>query len=226
MVDYRGFRLSKLTEPRFRHMLLLLFWPAYGLYFYAIEWIIPRDFYHVMWCPVDDMIPFNELFLIPYLFWFVYLVGAHAYTFFVDVAAFRRLMYNIIFMFGLTCVIFVVFPTCQQMRPEVFPRDNVLTRLTAWFYTTDTSTNVCPSLHVCGSFAAAAAFADTKRFSSRGWKAAHFGIAVLISVSTVFVKQHSVIDTVCGILFSAAAYWIVYQYQGRKASRRSQCCQL
>ena len=45
---------------------------------------------------------------------------------------------------------FALYPTCQNLRPEVFARDNVLTRLMAWFYTCDTSTNVCPSLHVCG----------------------------------------------------------------------------
>lgn len=220
MVDYRTFRLSRLNEPEFRHIKLLLFWPIFGLVFYSIEWIFPQDFYHVMWCPLDDKIPFNELFLIPYLFWFIYMVAAHAYTFFVDVGAFRRLMRNIILVFGVSSIIFMVFPTCQQLRPTTFEQDNVLTRLMAWFYTTDTSTNVCPSLHVCGSFAAAAAFSDTKRFSSRGWKAVHFGIAVLISVSTVFVKQHSVIDTVCGLILSAVAYMLVYKVQWRKTTRQ------
>lgn len=220
MVDYRRFRLSKLNDPEFRHIGLLLFWPAYGLFFYMVEWVIPQDYYHVMWCPVDDLIPFNELFLIPYLFWFVYMVGAHAYTFFTDVVAFRRLMYNIILMFGITCFIFVMFPTCQKLRPEQFPRDNILTQVMAWFYGTDTSTNVCPSLHVCGSFAAAAAFTDTRHFSGRRWKAAHLFLALMISVSTVFVKQHSVIDSVCGLLLSAVAYLMVYKIQWHKTTRR------
>ena len=213
MVDYRDFRLSRLNDPRFRHIMLLMFWPLYGLYFYSIEWLLPRNEFHVMWCPLDDMIPFCELFLIPYLFWFMYMVSAHVYTFFCDTGAFRRLMYFILLTFGVTCIIFVVFPTVQHLRPQTFPRDNLLTRAMAWFYTTDTNTNVCPSLHVCGSFAAAAALCDTERFSSRKWKIIHFFIAMVISISTVFVKQHSVIDTVCGLVMSGVVYWIVY---GRK----------
>lgn len=219
MVDYRDFRLSRLNEPRFSHLKLLLFWPFYGLFFYAIEWLVPGRTYHVMWCPLDDRIPFQELFLIPYVVWYLFMVGAHAYTLFYDVRAFRRLMYDILLTFGMTCVIFVVFPTCQQLRPESFARDNVLTRFMGWFYENmDTNTNVCPSLHVCGSFAAAAAFSDTERFGTRRWKIFHYGLAVLISISTVFVKQHSVIDVAAGLAMSIVAHTLVYAVPRRIAN--------
>ena len=33
VVDYRKFRLSKLNDPEFSHLKLLLFWPFYGLCF-------------------------------------------------------------------------------------------------------------------------------------------------------------------------------------------------
>lgn len=199
------------TRPDWSGWQLLLFWPIYGIYFYTVEWLMPGQEYYAVWCPLDEYIPFNELFLLPYLGWFVYMVAAHAYTFFVDKGAFRRLMGMIFLTFGITCVIFLVFPTCQQLRPASFSRDNILTRLMAWFYTTDTSTNVCPSLHVCGSIASAAAFTDTQRFSGRGWKLFHWSAAALISISTVFVKQHSVVDVVCGVAMSAAACTIVYR---------------
>lgn len=219
MVDYRDFRPWRLMEPRFRHIWLLLFWPVYGLYFYFIEWVLSRDFFYTMWSPLDDSIPFCELFVIPYLFWFFYMVGAHVYTFFVEVAAFRRMMYAIFLTFGLTCFIFVAFPTNQELRPETFARDNFLVRTMQWFYTTDTNTNVCPSLHVCGSFAAAFGFTDTKRFSTRGWKIFHYGMAWLISVSTVFVKQHSVIDTFWGLVMSGTVYVLVYMINRKHPKR-------
>lgn len=223
MVDYRGFRLFRLNEPRFRHIWLLLFWPVYGLFFYCIEWVFPQDHFYVMWCPLDDQIPFQELFVIPYVFWYLYMVAAHVYTFFQDVDAFRRLMYNIILTFGISCVIFVLFPTSQELRPDSFERDNVLTRFMAFFYENmDTNTNVCPSLHVCGSLAAAMAFTDTQRFRTRGWKTVHYLTAALISISTVFLKQHSVIDVACGLAMSAAAYHIVY-VKPRRAEKIMYC---
>ena len=90
--DYRQFRLRKLNTPDFSHIKLLLFWPVFGLAFLALERFRPHAAYHVMHCALDDAIPFSEWALIPYLLWFVYLIGALAYTFFQDVPAFRRMM--------------------------------------------------------------------------------------------------------------------------------------
>ena len=207
-----------------RNLLLAGFWPLFGLCFYALEWLVPARDYHVMYHPVDDMIPFCELFLIPYLFWFVFMVSAYFYAFFADPGAFRRMMLFTILTYGGGLLMFVFYPTCQNLRPVVFERDNLLTQVMAWFYTCDTSTNVCPSLHVCGSLAAAFGFTDTKRFSTPAWKAAIYAVALTICFSTVFVKQHSIIVTFFGFVFSGYAWLLVY---GR-ASRvhRFQCLEV
>lgn len=197
------------SAERRRNLLLAAFWPFFGLCFYALEWLVPERRYHVMYHPIDDAIPFCELFLIPYLFWFVFMVGSYVYTFFADDEAFRRMMLVTILTYGGGLLMFILFPTCQNLRPTVFARDNVLTRLMAWFYTCDTSTNVCPSLHVCGSLAAAYGLVQTKRFSSHGWKTVIWITALTICISTVFVKQHSVIDTFCGFLFFGYARVLV-----------------
>ena len=200
-----------------RNLAYAAFWPFFGLCFYALEWLVPGRVYHVMYHPVDDLIPFCELFLIPYLFWFVFMVFSYVYTFFADGAAFRRMMGFTILTYGGGLLMFVLYPTCQNLRPEVFQRDNVLTQLMAWFYTTDTSTNVCPSLHVCGSLAAAFGLVDTKRFSTPARRRTVLAIALTICISTVFVKQHSIIDTVCGLIFSGFAWLAIY---GRPANAR------
>lgn len=203
------------SDELWRNLAFAAFWPFFGLCFYALEWLVPGRVYHVMYHPVDDLIPFCELFLIPYLFWFVFMVFSYVYTFFADGAAFRRMMRFTILTYGGGLLMFVLYPTCQNLRPEVFQRDNVLTQLMAWFYTTDTSTNVCPSLHVCGSLAAAFGLLDTRRFSAAGWKRAILAVALTICVSTVFVKQHSILDMLWGFVFSGAAWLAVY---GEKAS--------
>lgn len=193
-VDYRRFRLRKLNEPEFSHVKLLVFWPLFGLAFLYAERYYPAASYYAMHCALDDLIPFNELFLIPYLFWFVYLTGSLAYTFFFDTVSFRREMRFIIFTYSVTLLIYFLFPTCQLLRPEVLPRDNLLTRFIAHFYAFDTNTNVCPSLHVIGSLAALIGLWRSPRFASRGWRTASALTAFLISISTVFMKQHSVLD--------------------------------
>ncbi|MBQ7801035.1 MAG: phosphatase PAP2 family protein [Oscillospiraceae bacterium] len=210
MVDYRRLRPNNLTSPEFRHLFLLLFWIAFGICFASAERLIPRAVWHPVWCPLDDKIPFCEWFFIPYMFWFVFLVGMHLYLLLFDIPAFRRFMYFIMVTYSVTMVVYILYPTCQELRPAVFPRDNFLTRHVAGFYEFDTNTNVCPSLHCVGSMAVAFAAWDTERFRKPGWKFAFTATALLISVSTVFVKQHSVIDVLWAWLLCGAAYVIVY----------------
>ena len=216
-VDYRQFRLRKLNTPEFSHVWLLLFWPAFGLLFSYAERFYPVAHYFEMHCALDDLIPFNEWFLIPYLFWFVYLVGAAVYTFFFDVPGFRRMMRFVMITYTVTILIYLLFPTCQMLRPEVFPRDNLLTRFIAHFYAFDTNTNVCPSLHVIGSFAALFAFWYAPVFSAWKWRIASAIAAFLICVSTVFMKQHSILDVLAALPLCAIGYYFAY----RKAPERA-----
>ncbi len=194
-----------------RCLLLVLYWPLYGLLFYTAEHLFRPAHYHVMHCALDDVIPFCELFLIPYLFWFVYLVGIHAYTFLTDRAAFQRLMWFIILSYSIGLLFFYFYPTIQFLRPAVFPRDNILTEMMVDFYRHDTNTNVCPSLHVVGSMAVWYAARDTRLFARRGWRWFFHVTTFLICISTVFLKQHSAIDLLVGMAVSYSVYLLVYR---------------
>lgn len=209
--DFRRFRFSKLNTDEFRHLKLLIFWPIFGLFFTFVERFYSVGHYYSMHCPLDDMIPFCEWFLIPYLFWFVYLIGTIVYTFFFDVAAFKRMMYFIIITYSITMLIYLVFPTCQDLRPTQFARDNVLTRFVAWFYNFDTNTNVCPSIHVLGSVAAMLGLCDCRRLQNPKLKLLFILLCVLICISTVFMKQHSVLDVLAALPLCVIAYPICYK---------------
>lgn len=216
--DLRRFRFSRLNTDEFSHVKLLAFWPLFGLAFLFLERFQPARTYRAMHCALDDAIPFCEWALIPYLFWFVFLIGAVAYTFFYDVRAFRRMMRFVMVTYGVTLVIYLLFPTCQLLRPETFARDNVLTRFVAWFYEFDTNTNVCPSLHVIGSFAAMLALRDCRALQARAWKWGTVLAALCISLSTVFLKQHSVLDVLYALPVCALGYFAAYRYRKTSAA--------
>ena len=216
--DYRQFCLRKLNAPEFSHIKLLLFWPVFGLAFLALERFRLHAAYHVMHCALDDVIPFSEWALIPYLLWFVYLIGALAYTFFFDVPAFRRMMWFVIVTYTAATVVYFIYPTQQLLRPEAFAHNNALTRAVAWFSTFDTNTNVCPSLHVIGSAAALFALRDCPRLQRRAWQMVSVILALCISLSTVFMKQHSVLDVLCALPVCALGWWLCYG-QARRRSR-------
>jgi len=207
-------RISLRPDAETRHCLLLaLYWPVYGLLFYAAEHLFRPAHYHVMHCALDDVIPFCEIFLIPYLFWFIYLLGIHLYTFFTDRRAFGRLMWFIILSYSIGLLFFYSYPTIQLLRPTVFPRENLLTELMTAFYRYDTNTNVCPSLHVVGSMAVWYAARETKLFNHRSWRWFFHITTFLICISTVFLKQHSAIDVLVGFAVSYSVYLLVYRRQ-------------
>lgn len=216
MVDYRAFRLGRLREPQFRHLTYLLFWPVYGLAFLAVERIFVRDSYFPIHCALDDYIPLMEYFLIPYLFWFVFLVGIHLYTLLYDVPAFVKMEKFIIISYSIAVLVYLLFPNCQQLRPAEFARDNLFTRFLAHFYQFDTNTNVCPSIHVIGSVAVVLGAWNARGLSTVGWRWA-FGITgFLISISTVFLRQHSVLDLLAAIPVCLIAYYFAYVKTGEK----------
>lgn len=208
--DLRHFSFDKLNTEEYSHLKLLLYWPLYGLMFFFVERVYQPSAYIVMHCSLDDMIPFCEYFLIPYLYWFIYLTGTIVYTLFFDVPTFKKMMRFIIITYSFTLFIYLIFPTCQNLRPESFARDNFLTRFMHVFYSFDTNTNVCPSLHVIGSLAAMFALWETPRFRSSAWRAVTVTSAVLICVSTVFVKQHSAADVIAALPICLAAYFICF----------------
>ena len=169
---------------------------------------------------MDDKIPFCEYFLIPYLFWFVFLIGIHIYTLLFDVESFKKLMRFIIITYSAAMLIYIVFPNCQELRPVIFERDNIFTHFIKGFYQFDTNTNVCPSIHVIGSVAVMLCAWHSKHFSKTGWRIVFGVIALLISASTVFLKQHSVLDVVAAIPICFIAYWIVYKKEPKKVCEK------
>lgn len=212
-VDYREFRLSRLNEPRFAHIKLLLGWPIYFLLYYLTENYISPERFHVIHCMLDDMIPFNEGFLIFYCYWFFLVGGSLLFFFLHDVLSFKRLQIYIMITQAVAMAAYILYPSIQLLRPATFERDNVLTRLMAFIYSIDTPTGVCPSLHVAYSIAIASAWCHRKG-SSRAWKGFMIFSAVAISLSTAFVKQHSVVDIIAALPVCLLAEYLVFGRTG------------
>ena len=212
VVDYRKLRPGNLLSPPYRHVLLLLYWPAYLLSFVLIERLCPAPVYSTVWCPLDDLIPFCEWFLFPYMAWHVSLLWMSLYTLAYDVGAFRRFMWNLILTTVIAVITYILWPSQQLLRPDLdaLGRENLLTKAVALVYTVDTNTNVCPSLHCIGAFAILFAAMDMPRFRTKGWSAFFFVFALMICVSTVFMKQHSILDFFAAIPVIMIGWLAVY----------------
>ena len=213
VVDYRKFRWSKRNDPEYSHLKLLWGWVGYFILYFLTENLIPPEKCHVIHGYLDDVIPFNEYFLIFYCSWYILLVGTLLYFLLYDVDSFKKLSTFIIITQVVAMFVYIVYPSRQDLRPLYFEHDNILTHLMAFIYAFDTSTGVCPSLHVAYSIGIASAWVKKKDASS-AWKIFVVFLAIMISISTAFVKQHSVVDIAMaiplGILAEHLVYWKDY----------------
>lgn len=208
-VDYRGFSLSKINEPRFSHMKLLLGWVFYFIMYFVTENLIPAERCHPIHCRLDDIIPFNEFFVIFYVGWYFLVFGALLYYFLYDVDQFKKLQTYIIVTQVVAMACYILYPSRQDLRPEEFVNNNVLTAIMGFIYAFDTSTGVCPSLHVAYSMGILSVGLRDKNLA-KGWKALLVFIVIMICMAVCFVKQHSALDVVVAIPVCLLAEAVVY----------------
>ncbi len=215
-------RLHELKLKENRYLWYILILPAFLIAFFAQEWW-GSETYWVSYIPLDDKIPFCEYFVIPYVLWYPFLFGTGFFLLLKDHDGFKRYMRFIGISFFFTLIFCTVFPNGQDLRPEVFPRDNVFSRIIGLLYTIDDNQNVLPSMHVLGACAATSALWLSPKVKSRGIKWGSVMLTLLISASTVLVKQHSALDVFAAIPIAAVVFAVIYRPWRRKKIRRQTC---
>ena len=183
--------------------------------FFTLETIVSEDSqYTLIESPLDALIPFCEVFIIPYYLWFAYIVVTVLYFFFTNKRDFFRLCLFLFTGMTICLIIYAVWPNGHTLRPdlEALGRDNIFIRTLSGLYTTDTSTNVCPSIHTLNSIGACLAIFHSQTLKEKkGIRVSALVLTVAICLSTVFLKQHSIIDVFAAILLALPLYLISYR---------------
>lgn len=212
-VNYRNFSVKKLNQPEYSHLWWLLFWPLYWLRYPLIENLNPATTYHPIYSSLDDLIPFNEWFIIPYALWMVSMLAMCVYTLLYDVESFKRYSKFLTISMSISSMIFLIYPSCQELRPTEFPRNNPATWIVGMLYQVDTNTNVFPSEHAIGAIAVWIAALHTKGLRSPAKTALITFVLIQVCFSTVFLKQHSILDVVAALPVCMLAYFLCYRKQ-------------
>ncbi|MGX8715354.1 MAG: phosphatase PAP2 family protein [Lachnospiraceae bacterium] len=192
---------------------MLVFMASYLAVFFMIEsW--NRLHFTVIHMAADDVIPFCEVFILPYLAWFFYVSLYTVYLLITDEENYHKTATYLAIGMGVFLFISIVFPNIHFLRPEVMPRQNIFTDLVQIIYSNDTPTNLTPSIHVYNSIAIMIAVLHTNTaFMKRSVivKGLLLLQGVLIILSTMFIKQHSVSDVLVAFALSAMVYILVYR---------------
>ena len=204
------------------HLWFQLYWVVYLVWFFTLDWTITDPAY-IIHSPLDDLIPFCEWFIFPYCSWFLLLAGVTGLLWWFDTASYDKLCLTMFSGMTFCLILYMILPNGVDLRPTAAEvgRDNVAMDLMQLIWMADASNNVCPSIHCQSSGCMALAFAHSRLATGRPWlKALAYGWAGLICVSTVFTKQHSVIDVFCGLALAAVWYWPLYRRARPKTGGR------
>ena len=158
---------------KYKHLFPLAIFLIFYLTVFVYVENRPAYHMHLLASRFDHLIPFCELFVVPYIMWFFYIT------------------FGVLF-FGIV--------------------DNVFTRLVIMIYSSDTSTNVFPSIHVFNTIAMHTAVRHSTTLKKHPWAVRISGIiAVSIVLSTMFIKQHTVIDVVGAMGLNLVTWYVLYR---------------
>jgi len=199
-----------------KYCLWLLYFCFYFPAFYLLEqYAVPK---YILECSFDNKIPFIKEFIFPYYLWYITMPLSLLVFMVKDKAAFLRLCF---IMFGgmtIATVVYTFWPNGINIRVP-FEVNDLASAMVAKLQSIDPPVNVCPSVHVSSSVAIDMAVQRSALFrNNKPVRVISFVIMLLICVSTVFVKQHSVIDVFWGAVVSVALM-IVYDHVLKRRSK-------
>jgi len=186
--------MKKLNLSRFKALLpLATYLVFYLIVFCILDFSDNRDINYFS-SAIDKYIPFNEYFIIPYLLWFPYMFYFVLKLYFKDRDSYYEA--SAMLQIGMTIflIISVIYPNGLRIRPNLFIENNIFVSLCKLVYTIDSPTNVFPSIHVYNSLVMILVYKDSNS-SKKEIKFVKF-MGILIILSTLFVKQHSIYDVI------------------------------
>ena len=194
------------------HAFPMVFYLIGYMTWFAIVERVPRKYYIQVILEVDRLIPLIEIFVLPYMSWFFFVAFGLVKVYYADRDVYDKMC--TILMIGMTVFLLVstFFPNRQPLRPPAFPRDNLFTRMIGRLWTTDTPTNVWPSIHVFNTAAIEVGLLTAKepRMQTRRFRVSTLIWSSLIIASTFLIKQHSLFDVLSALSIIAVSYGHVY----------------
>lgn len=184
---------------------------GYLIWFYIIEHA-DRLNYTVIHVAADDVIPFVPAFIIPYEIWFFFVGAMMVYFYFRDRRVYHESAAALAIGMTLFLVVSTVWPNIQYLRPRDLADTGLFTHLVLGIYSTDTPTNICPSIHVFNTVVLMGAIRHSRGplMQRRAVAIPLHLLGISIVLSTMFVKQHSMFDVICALLLYVPVRYLCF----------------
>ena len=160
--------------------------------FFWVESLEPAGGFHFIHTAIDDLIPVVEVFIIPYALWLPYLVIGMIAIAIRSRKLSRKTSYMLMAGMTLFIVISLAYPNALELRAHIPDRENIFMDLIRYIHSIDTPTDV----HLT--------FKDKKVLLVLSDV-----LTVLIVLSTMFIKQHSIIDVISAFVIFIPVFIII-----------------
>jgi len=188
--------LKKVDWKKYAPLLLMLMFPVLG-WMYALTNNIDNQEVYSLATTADEAIPFLKWFALPYSVWIFYIYVCLFYFFKKDVNVYYRNLMTYAISALLCYLIYSVFQTTVARPPVI--GDDPFSMLMRYIYNRDQPFNCFPSIHCFSSYMVMRAV-WTSSFRNKWNLTLITGMSTLIILSTLFVKQHVIMD-VLGAIF-------------------------
>lgn len=190
-------KLQSVDWKKYAPLLSMLVFPFLGMMYAMTNNPVPNQEASKLITSVDTAIPFVKYFALPYSIWIFYIYVCLVYFFFKDPKAYYRGLLTYIVCALICYMIYSVFQTTVP-RPIVTGSDP-FSGLMRYIYDRDQPYNCFPSIH-CFSSYMVMRMLWTSSFRNKWNVILITGMSSLIIMSTLFVKQHVIMDAFAGIL--------------------------
>lgn len=172
---------------------------------YFISKLLQRDL-NLVGNVIDTKIPFLPVFFIPYCIWYLMIFIIPYYLYCKDKDKFIKYTMAYILCSMIGNIVFISYPSTVA-RPTVTGTD-IFSLIAKFIYWIDTPTNCFPSLHCAISMLFILYICESKN-TNIITKISVCIISILIMLSTLFTKQHVVVDFISGDILALIVYLIV-----------------
>ncbi|MNU82214.1 Undecaprenyl-diphosphatase BcrC [compost metagenome] len=155
---------------------------------------------------MDEQIPFVPAFIVPYLLWYPFVLIMLIVLFVKN----ARVYYRTLLALGLgliACYLIYYFFQTTITRPQA-SGNGILLQLVRLVYEADGAYNCFPSIHVLTSYLMLKGMSDCNNFS-RASRKIILTASWSVTISTVFVKQHVLLDIIGAIVLAELVYLAV-----------------
>lgn len=163
--------------------------------------------YNLIGSSLDNLIPFLPSFIYFYMIWYPFEIYSLFLVYKADKKHYIKTIVSLVLSLIIMHLIFITYPTMVN-RPDIDSFNSLTTLIVYIAFKSDTPVNCFPSGHCILCFIMIFSILKSKNITFK-IKSTIISLNILIILSTIFVKQHVLIDIIGALIVSIISFYFL-----------------